>query len=49
MERTDAFTKETRRMLEEEILKFPVEKMQDPMGGFYGHIKLTRPLLRRLF
>ena len=31
MERTDAFTKETRRMLEEEILKFPVEKMQDTM------------------
>ena len=38
MERTDAFTKETRRMLEEEILKFPVEKMQDPNGGFYGHV-----------
>lgn len=38
MERTDAFTKETSRMLEEEILKFPVERMQDPMGGFYGHM-----------
>ena len=35
MERTDAFTKETRVMLEDEILKFPVEKMQDPDGGFF--------------
>lgn len=37
MERTDAFTKETGRMLEE-ILRIPVETMQDPMGGFYGHM-----------
>ena len=39
MERTDAFTKETRVMLEDEILKFPVEKMQDPKGGFFGQMK----------
>lgn len=38
MERTDAFTKETRAMLEDVILKFPVEKMQDQMGGFFGHM-----------
>lgn len=39
MERTDAFTRETRSMLEDEILKFPVEKMQDPDGGFFGKMK----------
>ncbi len=38
MERTDAFTKETRKMFEEEILRFPVEKLQDPKGGFYGRM-----------
>lgn len=38
MERTDAFTKETRSLLENEILRFPVEKMQDTKGGFYGRM-----------
>ena len=37
MERTDAFTKETGKMLEE-ILRFPAETLQDPTGGFFGHL-----------
>lgn len=40
MERTDAFTKETGQLLEE-VLKLPVETLQDPMGGFYGHMTET--------
>ena len=36
--RTDVFIDEVKNVLEENILKFWIDKMQDPRGGFYGQI-----------
>ncbi len=36
--RTDAFINEVKNNLEENILKFWIDKMQDPNGGFFGQM-----------
>ena len=36
--RTDVFINEIKNNLEENVLKFWIDKMQDPKGGFYGQM-----------